>query len=107
MTEIRIGKNSFRKRNKKTTIASYHDERDRTGAEPVVFLKYGICRCKLKMFDFEHTLHALEHEFVELECRTIVNFIPKVRIGFDNLSLKWHSFTFPHTCDYVRKWVYG
>lgn len=106
MVHIRTGRNTFKKRNKRSTIAAYHYFGD--GSEPVVFLKYNFCKCGEKLFDMDHILHALEHEFVELACIDILEgFTTEIRDGFDNMSLKWHAFDFPHVCAYIRSIRYG
>lgn len=104
--EIRIGENTFNSRNKKITIASFHCGK-RNNGQPIIFLKYGICSCKKKLFSMEQLLHALEHEYIELICRERIKFTKKVTNGFDKLSLKWHSLRFQHSCNFVRGWVYG
>lgn len=106
MVEIRTGRNTFKKRNKRSTIAAYHYFGD--GSEPIVFLKYGKCDCGEKLFDEDHIVHALEHEFVELACiNALDGFTIPIRNGFDQMSFQWHIFTFPHSCEYVRRIQYG
>ncbi len=107
MVKISVSKNNFVKRLSRTNVASYHAFRD--GGEPIVFLKYGKCDCGEKLFEFEQILHALEHEFVELESRNILKpkWTKKIRIGFDMMAFKWHKFTIKHHCELVEEIYYG
>lgn len=101
--EIRTGKNTYRKRNSKLNTAAYHD----ADGEQVIFLKYAVCKCDEKLFDYEQIIHALEHEYVELACREIVDFYTPVRKGFDKMAMKWHRFDLSHQCEFVYKLVCG
>lgn len=101
--EIRVGRNTYRKRNSALTIAAYHD----VEGEQTIFLKFCKCKCGEKLFDYEQIIHALEHEYVELACREAIGFTTKIRKGFDKMAMKWHRFDLAHSCEFIYKLVMG
>jgi hypothetical protein len=105
MIKLTIG--ATRKALPKPIFVSFFDY----GTDAIIYIRNPKChQCKESLdLSVELIFHGLEHEYVELACRDIIDFTLGIRKGFDRLARKWHKHIVNHDCNQsrIRGFIYG